>query len=102
MPTIVASALCCPADSKCMPLHSLPNIRYNSPSFLIGPIMNSIETAQHSSGSTFFRGPFAKPRFLFAAAALLLLMMLGGRELWTQEHRWADIVSGMFFRHDFF
>ena len=27
--------------------------------------------------------------------------MLGAREIWTQEHRWADIVSGMFYRHDF-
>jgi 4-amino-4-deoxy-L-arabinose transferase-like glycosyltransferase len=47
-------------------------------------------------------GQFSRPRTLMIAATLLLLMMLGGRELWTQEHRWADIVSGMFFRHDFF
>jgi len=47
-------------------------------------------------------GFLARPIYLFIAAALLLFMMLGGRELWTQEHRWADIVSGMFFRHDFF
>lgn len=47
-------------------------------------------------------GFLARPAFLFVAASLLLFFMLGGRELWTQEHRWADIVSGMFFRHDFF
>jgi 4-amino-4-deoxy-L-arabinose transferase-like glycosyltransferase len=35
------------------------------------------------------------------AAAIMLLAFLGSREIWTQEHRWADIVSGMFFRHDF-
>lgn len=39
--------------------------------------------------------------YLFIAAAILLLTLLGAREIWTQEHRWADIVSGMFFRHDF-
>lgn len=39
--------------------------------------------------------------YLLFFSALLLLTGLGGREIWTQEHRWADIVSGMFFRHDF-
>ena len=39
--------------------------------------------------------------YLLIASAVLLLAMLGAREIWTQEHRWADIVSGMFFRHDF-
>ncbi len=47
-------------------------------------------------------GFVTRPGFLFLCAGLLLFLMLGGRELWTQEHRWADIVSGMFFRHDFF
>lgn len=46
-------------------------------------------------------GQLAKPSYLWLGCALLLFMMLGGRELWTQEHRWADIVSGMFYRHDF-
>ncbi len=46
-------------------------------------------------------GPRAKARYLYLAAAVLFFTCLGGRELWTQEHRWADIVSGMFFRHDF-
>lgn len=39
--------------------------------------------------------------YLFTAALLLLLTCLGAREIWTQEHRWADIVAGMFYRHDF-
>lgn len=43
----------------------------------------------------------SRSRYLWLASVLLLFTMLGGRELWTQEHRWADIVSGMFFRHDF-
>src|SRR5580704_5978519 len=64
--------------------------------------MNAKQTRPYSNETGFLRGPFARPGYLFIAAALLLLMMLGVRELWTQEHRWADIVSGMFFRHDFF
>lgn len=46
-------------------------------------------------------GNKAKLSYLFIAAALLLFTLLGGREIWTQEHRWADIVSGMFYRQDF-
>lgn len=46
-------------------------------------------------------GKQAKLSYLLIAAAILLFTLLGARELWTQEHRWADIVSGMFFRHDF-
>jgi len=46
-------------------------------------------------------GRDAKFRFLLMAAVLLLFTLLGGRELWTQEHRWADIVAGMFYRQDF-
>ncbi len=46
-------------------------------------------------------GKNARLSYLLIASALLLFTMLGGREIWTQEHRWADIVSGMFFRHDF-
>lgn len=47
-------------------------------------------------------GNQARSRYLLFAAAVLLFTLLGGREIWTQEHRWADIVSGMFYRHDFF
>lgn len=47
-------------------------------------------------------GSHAKGMYLFVAAVVLLFGMLGGREIWTQEHRWADIVSGMFYYHDFF
>lgn len=64
--------------------------------------MKAKQTMPCSTETALLRGLFARPGCLFIAAALLLLMMLGGRELWTQEHRWADIVSGMFFRHDFF
>lgn len=46
-------------------------------------------------------GPKAKFRYLFFAAIFLLCAMLGSREIWTQEHRWADIVYGMFYYHDF-
>lgn len=46
-------------------------------------------------------GSRAKARYLYLVAAVLFFTCLGGKELWTQEHRWADIVSGMFIRHDF-
>lgn len=39
--------------------------------------------------------------FLFIAAIAMLFTCLGGRELWTQEHRWADIVFGMMYHHDY-
>lgn len=46
-------------------------------------------------------GESAKTLYLFVAAVMLLFAMLGGREIWTQEHRWADIVYSMFYYHDF-
>ncbi len=47
-------------------------------------------------------GNKARFSYLLIASVLLLFTLLGAREIWTQEHRWADIVSGMFYRHDFF
>ncbi len=49
-----------------------------------------------------FWGENAQFRFLFIASVLILFTLLGAREIWTQEHRWADIVAGMFSRNDFF
>lgn len=46
-------------------------------------------------------GKQAKLGYLLCAAALLLFSMLGGRELWTQEHRWSDIVAAMLYSHDY-
>ncbi len=46
-------------------------------------------------------GKHARVSTLFFAAVLLLFLCLGQRELWTQEHRWADTVSLMFAQHDF-
>ncbi|MES2218830.1 MAG: glycosyltransferase family 39 protein [Pseudomonadota bacterium] len=46
-------------------------------------------------------GKHAKLFYLMFAATVMLLTLLGSREIWTQEHRWADIVYGMFYRHDF-
>ena len=46
-------------------------------------------------------GPKAKFSYLIFAAIILLFTMLASREIWTQEHRWADIVYGMFYYHDF-
>ena len=60
------------------------------------------EQIQRTSWPDLLWGSYARPLYLYIAAVFLLFIMLGSRELWTQEHRWADIVSGMFFRHDFF
>jgi 4-amino-4-deoxy-L-arabinose transferase-like glycosyltransferase len=46
-------------------------------------------------------GKNAKVSYLLLAAIFLLLTLLGSREIWTQEHRWADIVYSMFYYHDF-
>ncbi|HEX4044712.1 MAG TPA: glycosyltransferase family 39 protein [Gammaproteobacteria bacterium] len=47
-------------------------------------------------------GNRAKVSYLFIVAVILLFTFLGAKDIWTQEHRWADIVSGMFYRQDFF
>jgi len=39
--------------------------------------------------------------FLITASAILLLGMLGAKDLWTQEWRWANVCHEMFIRHDF-
>jgi 4-amino-4-deoxy-L-arabinose transferase-like glycosyltransferase len=46
-------------------------------------------------------GPRARFIYLFIAAIVMLFTLLGAREIWTQEHRWADIVLGMMYRHDY-
>lgn len=54
-----------------------------------------------STAADYLWGSKSKVSYLLLATILLLFTFLGGREIWTQEHRWADIVSGMFYRHDF-
>lgn len=46
-------------------------------------------------------GPNARISYLIIAAAVMLLMMLGVRELWTQEWRWADISWNMIYSKDY-
>ncbi len=46
-------------------------------------------------------GKHAKVGYLWVAAVLMLLTSLGYREIWTQEHRWADIVYGMIYSKDY-
>lgn len=42
------------------------------------------------------------PLFSLAVASFILLFCnLGSHAIWTQEHRWADIVYSMFYYHDF-
>lgn len=47
-------------------------------------------------------GASARYRWLLLTTIVLLFTFLGAKEIWTQEHRWADIVAGMFYRHDFY
>jgi len=42
-----------------------------------------------------------RPLILWISTIILLFSTLGLREMWTQEHRWYDIVSTMFYYHDF-
>lgn len=46
-------------------------------------------------------GNNARLLYLIIASIVLLFGFLGNREMWTQEHRWADIVASMFFYHDY-
>lgn len=46
-------------------------------------------------------GPNTRFLYLMVGAIVMLFTLLGGRELWTQEHRWADIVFGMLYTHDY-
>jgi 4-amino-4-deoxy-L-arabinose transferase-like glycosyltransferase len=47
-------------------------------------------------------GSRSRFRWLLVVSVIVLFSFLGAKEIWTQEHRWADIVAGMFYRHDFF
>lgn len=42
------------------------------------------------------------PAVLTVAVGLVLFFMLGAKEIWTQEWRWANICSEMMLRHDYF
>ena len=55
-----------------------------------------------SAAANFLWGSRSTLRWLLLVAIILLFSFLGAKEIWTQEHRWADIVAGMFYRHDFF
>ncbi len=46
-------------------------------------------------------GKSAQFGWLFMASLVLLLTCLGSREIWTQEHRWADIVYAMLYHQDY-
>lgn len=46
-------------------------------------------------------GTKARPAYLFFAAVIMMLMMLGMRELWTQEWRWANISWHMIYSGDY-
>src|SRR5580698_8661327 len=64
------------------------------------PFLRTLRTFMKSAAELFW-GKHSKALYLMMASILMLFLFLGSREIWTQEHRWADIVSGMFYRHDF-
>jgi 4-amino-4-deoxy-L-arabinose transferase-like glycosyltransferase len=55
----------------------------------------------HKKLADYLWGENASLRLLLLMSVVLLLFMLGGRELWTQEWRWADIALEMLYRHDY-
>ena len=55
-----------------------------------------------STTAEFLWGNRSRFRWLLFLTIILLFSFLGAKEIWTQEHRWADIVAGMFYRNDFF
>lgn len=55
----------------------------------------------HRTGTEWLWGNSAKFTYLFIAAVILLFACLGCREIWTQEHRWADIVYAMLYHNDY-
>src|SRR4051812_48276068 len=46
-------------------------------------------------------GQTAPTNWLWFAAIAMLIIMLGGRELWTQEARWANITWQMLYSGDY-
>lgn len=64
-------------------------------------MMKLIDEKDFGSIVAFLWGSKAKFSYLLVASFVLLFSLLGAREIWTQEHRWADVVLGMFYRHDF-
>src|SRR6185437_5060971 len=55
----------------------------------------------HCSWSDKLWGNKARFIYLFIAAVVMLFTCLGIRDIWTQEHRWADIVYAMIYHHDY-
>src|SRR5438876_10535459 len=47
-------------------------------------------------------GKSATFRYLLIASGIMSFSFLGSTEIWTQEHRWADIVYNMLYHHDYF
>src|SRR3990167_5838104 len=60
-----------------------------------------MKSIQSLSLADYLFGNKARFGYLLIGAILLLFTFLGAKDIWTQEHRWADIVFGMFYRNDF-
>jgi len=54
------------------------------------------------SVASYLWGEKFSPWYLIIASLFIMLFMLGGRDLWTQESRWANISQQMMQRHNYF
>ncbi|MCP4177441.1 MAG: dolichyl-phosphate-mannose--protein mannosyltransferase [bacterium] len=52
--------------------------------------------------SSYLWGENFNPWYLIFASIVIMLLMLGVKELWTGESRWANICQQMIIRHDYF
>ncbi len=52
--------------------------------------------------SSYLWGENFSPWYLIFASIIIMLLMLGVKELWTGESRWANICQQMIIRHDYF
>jgi len=64
--------------------------------------MDSITTKPKKTIANFLWGTAFSPWLLIFATLFIIFILLGAKEIWTQEWRWANICHEMLLRHDFF
>lgn len=62
---------------------------------------NKIKNQLDKLGSYLWGEKFS-PWYLIFASLLVMFFLLGSRDLWTQESRWANICQQMIIKHDYF
>lgn len=63
--------------------------------------IKKIKTQLDKTGSYLWGDKFS-PWYLIFASLTVMFFLLGSRDLWTQESRWANICQQMIIRHDYF